>query len=372
MSLPEYILIALCAAYLLYLAGEKLLLSRCRSSFVHVIHVNGIRGKSSTVRLIDAGLRGGGVRVLSKSTGTLPMILHVDGREEQIERRAPANIREQGDMMRLARREGAQVLVVECMAIHPEGQRASEDMLRADLAVVTNVRPDHTDVMGETREEICDALLSMRPHKGDLFTCEADMAPRMEKAMAGRGRVFVIEPRPEGYPVVDDFGENVALALAVCRAAGVNEADALAGMAHVRKDPYAFERIDHGNGVFLNAFSANDLVSTLKLYEAQKAEGRLILILNNRRDRPARAEDMSRLAARLPAEEIWVLGEQPRLLQRLLRRTCPRVPVRIFVDPDEVPLTFSEKTVLLCAGNIKGAGEALTQRIRDLGKEVGS
>ena len=32
----------------------------------------------------------------------------------------------------------------------------------------------------------------------------------------------------------------------------------------------------------------------------------------------------------------------------------------------------SEKTVLLCAGNIKGAGEALTQRIRDLGKEVGS
>ena len=91
MSLPEYILIALCAAYLLYLAGEKLLLSRCRSSFVHVIHVNGIRGKSSTVRLIDAGLRGGGVRVLSKSTGTLPMILHADGREEQIVRRAPAN-----------------------------------------------------------------------------------------------------------------------------------------------------------------------------------------------------------------------------------------------------------------------------------------
>ena len=197
MSLPEYILIALCAVYLLYLAGEKLLLSRCRSSFVHVIHVNGIRGKSSTVRLIDAGLRGGSVRVLSKSTGTLPMILHVDGREEQIERRAPANIREQRDMMRLARRERAQVLVVECMAIHPEGQRASEDMLRADLAVVTNVRPDHTDVMGETREEICDALLSMRPHKGDLFTCEADMAPRMEKAMAGRGRVFVIEPRPD-------------------------------------------------------------------------------------------------------------------------------------------------------------------------------
>ncbi len=370
MSLPDYILIAVCAAYLLYLAGEKLLLGRCRSSFIHVIHVNGIRGKSSTVRLIDAGLRGGGVRVLSKSTGTLPMILHVDGLEEQIVRRAPANIREQRDMMRLARREGAQVLVVECMAIHPESQWASEQMLRADIGVITNVRLDHTDVMGETREEICDALLSMRPRKGDLFTCEGDMAPRMEKAMAGRGRVIVAAPRPEGYAGIPDFPENVALALAVCRAAGVSEADALRGMTRVKKDPFAFERIERGNGVFLNAFSANDVVSTLKLYEAQETEGQLILVLNNRRDRPARAEDMSRLAARLPAREIWVLGEQPELLRRLLRRTCPQVPIRLFTDPNEVPLAFSEKTVLLCAGNIKGAGEALTRRIRDLGREA--
>lgn len=370
MSLPEYILIAVCAAYLLYLAGEKILARRCRSSFVHVIHVNGIRGKSSTVRLIDAGLRGGGVRVLSKSTGTLPMILHVDGREEQIERRAPANIREQLDMMRLARREKAQVLVLECMAIHPEGQRASEDMLRSDMAVITNVRPDHTDVMGETREEICASLLSMRPRKGDLFTGEADMVPRMEKAMAGRGRVIPVRPRPEGYEGVPDFPENVALALAVCRAAGVSEADALRGMAGVRKDPFAFERIERGNTVALNAFSANDPVSTLRLYEEQREQGRLILILNNRRDRPARAEDMSRLAARLPAAEIWVLGEQRGLLKRLLQRSCPGTPVRVFADPERAPLEFSERTVLLCAGNIKGAGEALTKRIRDWGREA--
>ena len=96
----------------------------------------------------------------------------------------------------------------------------------------------------------------------------------------------------------------------------------------------------------------------------------MILILNNRRDRPARAEDMSRMAARLPAAEIWVLGEQRGLLKRLLRRTCPRTPVRVFADPEQVPLEFSDRTVLLCAGNIKGAGEALTRRIRDWGKEA--
>ncbi len=360
-----YVLIPLCAMYLLYLAGEKLLACRYRRSFVHVIHVNGIRGKSSTVRLIDAGLRGGGVRVLSKSTGTLPMILHADGREEQIQRRSPANIREQLDVMRLAHREKAQVLVVECMAIHPELQRASEQMLRADMALITNVRPDHTDVMGETRQEICEALLSMAPRKGDLFTAEADMAELMTRAMEGRGRVIPVQPRPEGYPDVPDFPENVALALAVCKAAGVSEADALQGMRQVRKDPFAFETIRRGNAVFLNAFSANDFLSTLRLYEQSGEEGRLILLLNNRRDRPARAEDMSRLAARLPAAEIWVMGEQKGLLKGLLKRTCPRVPVRLISNPEQVPLSFSEPTAVLCAGNIKGAGEALIRRLRE-------
>ncbi len=371
MNRPALILLLICILYLLYLAGEKLLAARYRRSFVHVIHVNGIRGKSSTVRLIDAGLRGGGLRVLSKSTGTLPMILHADGREEQIDRRAPANVREQLDMMRLAYKEKAQVLVVECMAIHPELQRASEDMLRADMAVITNVRLDHTDVMGETREEICEALLSMAPRRGDLFTAEADMADAMARAMQGRGQVVVAAPPRSGYSDVPDFPENVALALAVCRAAGVREEDALRGMEQVRKDPFAFETIQRGNATFLNAFAANDVLSTLRLYEQSGAAGMLILLLNNRRDRPARAEDMSCLAAQLPAAEIWVLGEQRGLLRRLLKRTCPRVPVRLFADPDEVPLAFSERTAVLCAGNIKGAGEALIRRLRGEGKEVG-
>ena len=39
------------------------------------IHINGSRGKSSVTRLIGAGLRAGGKRLLTRTTGTKPRII---------------------------------------------------------------------------------------------------------------------------------------------------------------------------------------------------------------------------------------------------------------------------------------------------------
>ena len=47
------------------------------------IHVAGTRGKSTTVRLIAAGLRAGGHRVVAKVTGTQPRIILPDGSERR-------------------------------------------------------------------------------------------------------------------------------------------------------------------------------------------------------------------------------------------------------------------------------------------------
>src|SRR5947209_3006146 len=81
------------------------------------IHVAGTRGKSTTTRLIAAGLRAGGRRVLAKVTGSEPRLILPDGSEEAWPRRGPASVREQTRLLARAAKLHADTVVVECMAI---------------------------------------------------------------------------------------------------------------------------------------------------------------------------------------------------------------------------------------------------------------
>ena len=231
------------ALLLLALTMEKLQALRYRRALRHIIHVNGTRGKSSVVRLIDAALRENGVKVLSKSTGTLPMILHVDGRETQLRRHAPANIREQLELMRLAVREGAEVLVIECMAVDPQLQYAAQhQILQADIGVLTNVRLDPQDVMGDTLHNVLHSLLNTVPRHGVLYTAEEALYPAIaEKAGMEHTACHLSRPRGTAEEAALDFPENVALAAAVAGELGISYANALRGMNAVRRDPYAME-----------------------------------------------------------------------------------------------------------------------------------
>ena len=149
------------------------------------------------------------------------MTIGTDNVERPLVRRGRANIKEQIKVLRRAAEEGAQVLVVECMAVDPALQAVSQDrMVRSDIGVITNVRLDHTAEMGQTLEEICDALSNTIPRGGRLFTADRRFFQRLEEKGRVRGcRVEYIGP--EGAPSGLDFPENTALALAVCQALGV-------------------------------------------------------------------------------------------------------------------------------------------------------
>ena len=155
MDILLIIAIALSIFYLGYIVFEKLYNDKIRKSFKYVIHVNGIRGKSTTTRLIDAGFRKLGYKVFSKTTGTYPVMINTENCDTPVLRLGKANIREQIRMMRKAYKEKAEVVVLECMAVNPELQEICEHrILHSNVVVITNVREDHIGEMGDTLEEL--------------------------------------------------------------------------------------------------------------------------------------------------------------------------------------------------------------------------
>ena len=88
------------------------------------IHVNGTRGKSSVARLIGAALREGGIRTITKVTGTYPRLIIEDGSEARIYRKESPNIIEQLSIVKYAAKRKAEALVMECMALQPQYQQS--------------------------------------------------------------------------------------------------------------------------------------------------------------------------------------------------------------------------------------------------------
>jgi poly-gamma-glutamate synthase PgsB/CapB len=344
------------------------------------IHVNGTRGKSSVTRLIAAGLRAGGIRTFAKTTGSAPRTIHLDGSEEPIIRRGAANIREQIDTIVQAAREEAEALVVECMAIRPDLQRITENkMIHATHGVITNVRPDHLDVMGPTLEHVAMALATTIPRNGKLFSCERRFADYLRGQAKRKGSTLHLTT-PETYPTLEEMQgfdhieipENVALALDVCEALGVDRRAALSGMHAVTPDVGAATRMllarNEKEIDFVNAFAANDRESTsllwrlLGMHERQEQEAGVLI--SNRGDRLRRAVGLSQaIAEDMQADWYVVAGDHASAFVRLAaRRGVPREKLYDMgdADPETVlgkifELTRGRATVM-GIGNMGGFG----------------
>lgn len=367
-----WLILILTVSWLGYLLAEARQVEKARGQLTHVVHVNGTRGKSAVCRLIEAGLRSGGFRAFCKTTGTDPMTIDVNGTEELLIRRGKANIKEQIKILQRAADQKAQVLIVECMALQPELQYASQHrILRADVGVITNVRRDHTDVMGETLAEICDTLCNTVPQNGILFTGERLQAERMAAVARRLGSEFV-PICPRGDEPSFDFAENIALALAVCEHLGVGQETALAGMAQFKRDPFALTLYQVHGAVWVNGLSINDVQSTCMVWEALKKKygwsgKRLLLLVNNRADRGSRTRDMLQVCLTLCPEEVWLLGASQGYMQARLRRHS--IPARGFSDAAALALSsLDENCVVFAVGNIAGEGRAVMTRVEREGR----
>ena len=287
------------------------------------VHVNGIRGKSTVTRLVAAVLREGGFVTVAKTTGSAARVIGPQGEETVIRRWGPATINEQVDVVQQHIGPGIEALVIECMAVRPLYQQYAEDhLVRSDITIITNVREDHQEEMGESLEQIADSMSTTIPRGGVLITAEERpyLRERLGRNAAARASELIyadpasVDPgEMAGFDYLQ-FRENVAIGVAVARIMGISREAALRGMWKAVPDIGAvrLRRVSVGSkeALWVPLFAANDRESVVLMFDQLAPQLRpgvtVIAILNNRRDRGRRVE----LFARIIAEDLATRVDQ--------------------------------------------------------------
>ena len=306
---------------LIYYFGEDLINRKCLSSFKAVIHVNGIRGKTSTCRYLDAALRTK-YKVFTKTTGTDAHYIDVNGQEHPVRRLGPANIHEQIRMIRRAKRENAEILILECMAVNPELQKvAQERIVKSSITVITNARYDHIFEMGDTLKEITASLAATVPANGFLYTADPMVKEQLSELCAQKNCQLIL------CPGTGTDSENLEIVKAISSSLGVSGKEFESSLQHVKADfgtkhLYRLITPDGNMAHFLNLFSANDPQSTKNLVKKYSVDfSHLMFLYNHREDRPDRALLFARYF--FPAYSdcrVYLTGSGAALPKRLFRQ----------------------------------------------------
>jgi poly-gamma-glutamate synthase PgsB/CapB len=383
------------ASILIFLIGlgvaETLIHRRVLRRLPVRVHVNGTRGKTSVVRLIAAGLRAGGKRVCSKTTGSFAAVTGPDGEDYPLHRPNQPNIIEQMRVMRRLVGFRPDVVVMECMALQPHFQALTErQMVRSTHGVITNARADHLDVMGPGAADVALALAGTVPFEARLFTAEREHLDTFRMAADDRGSELHATTADDVATVTQEemaafryaeHAENVALALDVCGALGVDRQLALAGMQQLAPEVGAtrVQSVDFFGRdiVFVNAFAANDPDSTELIWEQvieHYGDDRFKLaVVNCRFDRPQRSQQLAEVAGRwTPADHYVLMGSGTLLFARAAVKAglAPsRMTVAEGLDQHELFETVLEHTegpaLIMGMCNVHGGGAELARQFNN-------
>lgn len=353
------ITIVLCVGYISYIIFERFYYCKLRKSFKHVILVNGIRGKSTVCRLIDAGLRNSGYKVYTKTTGTLPMVIDVNNDEKIINRLGPANIREQLKIMHDAKKQDAEILVIECMAVNPELQEiVQQKMVNADIVVITNVREDHIGEMGDTLDELAFAFSKTLPKKGKFIINNDEYLKIYQKENINQAEIIIANEYgfslDDAQNLYQTFPENLNLSLSVCETLKLSKEEFLCGMKNYHKDFGAYQILKKDNVTLISAFAANDVTSTRIIFSEilkKYSKERISVLFNCRDDRPTRTNQFIDLIVELNCPKVMIYGSNISYIKRkLFKKGIKNIHIIKKIED------LKNEDVIFGIGNIKNFG----------------
>ena len=349
------------------------------------VHVNGTRGKSSVTRLIAAGLRAGGKRTFAKTTGTAPRVIDPKGIDRIIHRLRRPSIGEQVRLLKYFSSEKPEVVVMECMAVQPQYQWISEhQMVKSQIGVITNARPDHLDEMGPTDEDVVQSLCNSIPVSGTLVTAEDKHRDILETvALQNNSEILFSDETSVSKDELNGFNyiehpQNIAIALDVCDKMGIEREVALSGMHSVQPDLGALIvwKLAGENGFvqFVNGMAANDPVSTLQIWkfviDRYPTTAGTAVFFNSRDDRPLRTKQMLELTFEEIKPEYFIIrGDKVESNIRRLTHHSSETRVSIFPLNEtldnvvESILNLPDDVLVYAIGNQVGAGQEILQKI---------
>lgn len=381
---------------LLYYTFEYFIHNQTLKKFKYRIHVNGTRGKSSVTRLIRAGLSATGMSVFAKTTGTMARMIFPDGSEESISRFGKPSILEQIKILKKASRKGAEIVVLECMALEPRYQWASEgQILKSDIGVITNIREDHLEVMGPDLEDVAKSLLSGCPVKGTLVAGPTDFESIILKVCEDRKTNAIFIQEESEHTVSDDemkkfsyweHKENVNLALKVCEILGVERKNALEAMWKVNPDPGALSVSPiHFFGkefIYVNAMAANDPNSTKLIWSSvidrYPQYNKRYILFHTRDDRPERSHQLTKEFANWEGyDAVILIGSSTSLAFKYLK-TYSKKDIPIFVWEhlsldgifESLLSILPKQSMVFGIGNIVGLGMDLSLYLKNRSEQT--
>ncbi len=305
--------------------------------------------------------------------------------------------------MNLASKVGADTVVSELMSIGEECLATeSGRIIRPGILALTNVRLDHLDQMGRSREDIARTLSAAFPEEGSVFLPREEVYPVFEKR-AARLRTRIV---PLGGPIEKDttlktqearaktedvaaayaaqrreFEPNRRLALEILTELGLARETALEGMAKAVPDFGSLRiwRIRLGRppreAYGVSAFAANDPESSAAVVDKigevlPLTSGSLLGLLCLREDRGDRTLQWIRAAEEgffADFERVALYGIPARASLLRLRRSLGLRSDKFYRPPERDPVAavsglvsaVEHESVVIGLGNIVGAGEQI-------------
>ena len=325
------------------------------------------------------------MRTFAKTTGTAPRVIDADGKDRIIHRLRLPSIGEQVRLLKYFASEKPDAVVMECMAVQPQYQWIAEhQMVKSQVGVITNVRPDHLEEMGPTEQDVALSLCNTIPVDGVLITGEdqktdlmRDIAGKNESRFIHSNESTITKEELEKFTYME-HPSNVAVALDACKEAGVERETALAGMHKVKPDLGALIAwnldLNGKNIQFINGMAANDPVSTLQIWkfimDRYPAEGGTCVFFNSREDRPSRTRQMIELTfLEIKPDYFMVRGDK--VLTSIERQKHHSENTRVNVigldDPIEKLIEkmteMPNNTLVYAIGNQVGVGQEILELI---------